>query len=394
MRAVVYSQTGGPEVLRLVERPVREPGPGEVRVKMQVSGVNPTDWKARRGGRPGAELPFPELVPNQDGAGTIDTAGDGVPTGRVGERVWLWEAAWQRADGTAQELVVIPSRQAVRLPDAASMDVGASLGIPALTAHRCLTVSELGPRKLAPGALRGQTVLVAGGAGAVGHAAIQLARWAGARVISTVSSEEKARLALAAGAEKVVNYRTGEAPDEIQALATKGIDVIVEVAPAQNAALDVAVLAPNGTVAAYATDEGQRGRVERARTDVPQPPLPVRPRLHGSERGEGSGCRGRRRRGRRRRARSRRARRASTPPLSARADGGRARCGRARRRRQSSGRHQLSSRYERARRASLRSGIEGVDDLGFKSPRRLHDARDCHSLPVRRGSRYGTPARV
>ena len=261
MRAVVYSHTGGPEVLRLVERPVREPGPGEVRVKMQVSGVNPTDWKARRGSRAGAELPFPELVPNQDGAGTIDAAGDGISTGRVGERVWLWEAAWQRADGTAQELVVIPSHQAVRLPDAASMDVGASLGIPALTAHRCLTVSELGPRKLAPGALKGQTVLVAGGAGAVGHAAIQLARWGGARVISTVSSDEKASLALAAGAEHAVNYRTGAAPDEIQALAPKGIDVIVEVAPASNAALDAAVLAPNGTVAAYAADGGSEVEV-------------------------------------------------------------------------------------------------------------------------------------
>jgi NADPH2:quinone reductase len=223
---------------------------------MQVSGVNPTDWKARRGARADAELPFPELVPNQDGAGTIDAVGDGVAKSRAGERVWLWEAAWQRADGTAQEFVVIPSRQAVRLPDAASMDVGASLGIPALTAHRCLTVSELGPRTLAPGALRGQTVLVAGGAGAVGHATIQLARWAGARVISTVSSDEKAMLALAAGAEQVVNYQTTQAPDEIQALAPKGIDVIVEVAPASNAALDVAVLAPNGTVAAYATDGG------------------------------------------------------------------------------------------------------------------------------------------
>jgi NADPH2:quinone reductase len=256
VRAVVYSHTGGREVLHLVERPVREPGPGEVRVKMQVSGVNPTDWKARRGGRDGAELPFPELVPNQDGAGTIDAAGDGVSKERIGERVWLWEAAWQRADGTAQELVVIPSRQVVRLPDAASMDVGASLGIPALTAHRCLTVSELGPPKLAPGALNGQTVLVAGGAGAVGHAAIQLACWAGARVVSTVSSDEKARLALAAGAEHTVNYRTGQAADEIRALVPKGIDVIVEVAPARNAVLDQAVLAPNGTVAVYATDGG------------------------------------------------------------------------------------------------------------------------------------------
>jgi NADPH2:quinone reductase len=223
---------------------------------MQVSGVNPTDWKARRGSRAGVELPFPELVPNQDGAGTIDAAGEGVASARVGERVWLWEAAWQRADGTAQEFVVIPSRQAVRLPDAASMDVGASLGIPALTAHRCLTVSELGPRKLAPGALHDQTVLVAGGAGAVGHAAIQLARWAGARVISTVSSDEKARLALAAGAERVINYQTSEVADQIRALVPKGIDVIVEVAPAGNAALDRAVLAPSGSVAVYATDGG------------------------------------------------------------------------------------------------------------------------------------------
>jgi NADPH:quinone reductase len=223
---------------------------------MQVSGVNPTDWKARTGSPAGAELPFPELVPNQDGAGTIDAVGDGVAESRLGERVWLWEAAWQRADGTAQEFVVIPSRQAVRLPAAASMDVGASLGIPALTAHRCLTVSEHGPRTLAPGALQAQTVLVAGGAGAVGHAAIQLACWAGARVITTVSTDEKAALALSAGAEHAVNYRAGKAADEIRALVPNGVDVIVEVAPAGNAVLAPAVLAPTGTVAVYATDDG------------------------------------------------------------------------------------------------------------------------------------------
>lgn len=254
MRAVVYSQTGGSEVLRLVERPVPEPGPDEVRVRVRVSGVNPTDWKARRGGRGGDALPYPEVVPNQDGAGTIDAVGAGVAESRIGERVWLWEAAWRRADGTAQELVVLPERQAVRLPDEVSFDVGASLGIPALTAHRCLTVSELGPRRLAPGALQGQTVLVAGGAGAVGHAAIQLARWASARVLTTVSSDEKATLARAAGAEHVVDYRAGEASSEIRGLVPEGIDMIVEVAPAVNAALDDAVLAPNGTVAAYATD--------------------------------------------------------------------------------------------------------------------------------------------
>jgi NADPH2:quinone reductase len=255
MRAVVYSQTGGSEVLRLVERPVREPGPGEVRVTVRVSGVNPTDWKSRRGGG-GQKLAFPEIVPNQDGAGTIDAVGDGVDAARIGEPVWLWEAAWQRADGTAQECVVLPQRQAVSLPEGVSFDVGASLGIPALTAHRCLTVAELGPRRLAPGALAARSVLVAGGAGAVGHAAIQLARWAGARVITTVSSDEKAKYAHAAGAEDVVNYRDPDALDQIRRLTPEGIDVVVEVAPAANAALDAAVLAANGTVAVYATDGG------------------------------------------------------------------------------------------------------------------------------------------
>jgi NADPH2:quinone reductase len=255
VKAVVYSETGGSEVLRLVERPTPVPAAGEVRVRVHVSGVNPTDWKARRGGRSPGPLPFPEVVPNQDGAGTIDAVGDGVDEGRVGERVWLWEAAWQRADGTAQELVVLPERQAVALPDGASFDLGASLGIPALTAHRCLTVSEHGPRRLAPGTLSGQTVLVAGGAGAVGHAAIQLARWAGARVLSTVSSDEKGVLARAAGADHVVDYRDPTAPDEVQRLAPAGIDIVVEVAPATNATLDAAVVAADGVVAVYATDD-------------------------------------------------------------------------------------------------------------------------------------------
>jgi NADPH2:quinone reductase len=255
MKAALYSEAGGPDVLRVVERPVPQPGPGEVRVAVAVSGVNPTDWKARRGSR-GGGLPFPEVVPNQDGAGTVDAVGDGVDASRVGERVWLWEAAWQRADGTAQEYVVLRERQAVRLDDTVSFDVGASLGIPALTAHRCLTVSELGPRRLAPGALAAQTVLVAGGAGAVGHAAIQLAHWAGARVITTVSGDEKAKLAQAAGADHVVNYRSPDTVDQIRDLSSDGVDVVVEVAPAANAALDLKVLAPNGTVAVYATDGG------------------------------------------------------------------------------------------------------------------------------------------
>jgi len=197
-----------------------------------------------------------EVVPDQDGAGVVEAVGAGVSDDRVGERVWIWEAAWQRPNGTAQELVVLPSRQAVRLPDGASFDLGASLGIPALTAHRCLTVAQRGPDRLTPGVLAGTAVLVAGGAGAVGHAAIQLARWAGASVIATVSGDEKAELARAAGADHVLNYRESGIVDAIRAVAPDGVDVVVEVAPEVNADLDAEVLAPNGTVAVYADDGG------------------------------------------------------------------------------------------------------------------------------------------
>jgi NADPH2:quinone reductase len=222
---------------------------------MAVSGVNPTDWKGRRGDAAGEPVD-PAQVPNQDGAGTVDAVGEGVDPSRVSERVWLWEAAWQRIDGTAQEYLALPERQAVRLADGVSFDVGASLGIPALTAHICLTSSEFGPRRLEPGALAAQTVLVAGGAGAVGHAAIQLARWAGARVIATVSGDEKATLARAAGAQHVVNYRAPSPAEEILRIAPDGVDVVVEVAAGVNAALNTAVLAANGTVTPYATDGG------------------------------------------------------------------------------------------------------------------------------------------
>jgi NADPH2:quinone reductase len=250
MRAAIYTEAGGPEVLRVVaDRTEPVPGPGEVLVAVRVSGVNPTDWRTRRGG-----VPFGEQVPNQDGAGEIRAVGSGVDAGRVGQRVWLWEAAWQRADGTAQELVAIPAEHAVPLPDGASFDLGASLGIPALTAHRCLTVAEGGPHRLHHGALSGATVLVAGGAGAVGHAAIELAVWAGARVIATVSGPEKAALATTAGAHHVINYRAEPAAEAVRAIAPDGVQVVVEVAPATNAELDRAVLAPAGVVAAYATD--------------------------------------------------------------------------------------------------------------------------------------------
>jgi NADPH2:quinone reductase len=258
MKAIVYTSAGGPEVLHLTERPTPEPGPGEVRVRIHVSGVNPTDWKRRANGLPAG---ITEQVPNQDGAGVVDAVGPAVSGAWVGQRVWVWEAAWQRADGTAQEYVVLPERQAVPLADRASFELGASLGIPAVTAHRTLTVAEGGPARLAPGALSGKTVLVAGGAGAVGNAAIQLARWAGARVVTTVSGPAKAVLASAAGADHVVTYRTGDAVERIREFAPEGVDLIVEVAPDANADLDQAVAAPNATIAFYADDGADDVRV-------------------------------------------------------------------------------------------------------------------------------------
>lgn len=248
MRAMVYSRAGGPDVLHLVDRAERAPGLGEVRVRIAVSGVNPTDWKSRSGTEPDGDQ-----VPNQDGAGVVDAVGDGVDLA-VGTRVWVWDAAYQRPDGTAQESTVVPAKQAVPLPDDASFDLGAALGIPALTAHLALRAADPEGLPLGPGALEGRTVLVAGGAGAVGHAAIELAVWSGARVITTVSSPAKAALARAAGAHEVVDYRAEDATARIRELAPDGVDLVAEVNPNANAELDGEVLAPGGLIAVYATD--------------------------------------------------------------------------------------------------------------------------------------------
>ncbi|MER7848198.1 NADPH:quinone reductase [Kitasatospora sp. NPDC096077] len=255
MKAIIYRDNGGPDVLRYVDRDRPEPGPGEVRVRVAVSGVNPTDWQARSGiGHP---KHFPEVTPHLDGAGTIDAVGEGVDQGRVGQRVWLFMAAAGRPTGTAAEFTVVPADQAVPLPDDVGFEVGAALGVPALTAHRALTVAEDGPRRLGPGALDGKVVLAAGGAGAVGHAVIQLARWAGATVISTVSGPEKARLATAAGAHHVINYREGDPAAAIRATAPDGVDIIAEVALGANLAVDLAVLRTRGTISTYANDGGK-----------------------------------------------------------------------------------------------------------------------------------------
>ncbi|MFQ1000714.1 NADPH:quinone reductase [Modestobacter sp. SSW1-42] len=252
MRAITYTQPGGTDVLQLVDRETPEPGPGEVLVRLAFSGVNPTDWKSRSGTQPGPG----GQVPDQDGAGTVEAVGQGVDPVLVGERVWIWEAAWQRPHGTAAEYTVVPARQTVLLGPTPSLELGAALGIPFLTAHRCLTVAESLPDRLSPGSLDGRTVLVQGGAGAVGNAAIQLARWADATVIATVSSPRKAQLAAAAGASHVIDYRQQDVVAEVRKIAPDGVDAIVEVAPGPNAAIDAQVIARHGSIAVYANDGG------------------------------------------------------------------------------------------------------------------------------------------
>lgn len=242
MRAVWYEAIGPAEtVLQLGEMPEPLPGPGEVRVRVHASGVNPSDVKTRAGAR--GPLAFPRVIPHSDGAGVIDAVGQGVAPARVGERVWLWNAAWRRPHGTCAEKVCLPAEQAVPLPDDTGFAAGACLGIPACTAAQAV---------FADGEVAGQTVLVTGGAGAVGHYAIQLAKWGGARVIATVSGPEKAEAARAAGADAVINYREGDVAAAI--LAANGgarVQRIVEVEFGGNLAVSNAVLDVGGVIATY-----------------------------------------------------------------------------------------------------------------------------------------------
>ena len=244
MRAAFYERTGpASEVLCIAELPTPVPGLGEVRVKVSWSGVNPSDVKSRAGNRT-KSLPFPCIIPHSDGVGMIDQVGLNVPSTRLGERVWIWNAAWMRPFGTAAQYVVLPSNQAVLLPLNVDPAVGACLGIPALTAYHAITVD---------GDVANKNILVAGGAGAVGHYAIQLAKIKGARqIIATISNSEKAALARDAGADIVLNYKTDDLLLAIQdATAGQGVDRIVEVDLSANINRDIAVLRPNGEVIVY-----------------------------------------------------------------------------------------------------------------------------------------------
>lgn len=242
MIAAVYRRNGASDVLSVEDVEVPAPGPGEVRVRLRVAGVNPTDWKARSRTPPGQ----PFQVPGQDGAGEVDAVGQGVDPGRVGERVWVWFAAARgRRWGTAAQWTVVPSRQAVRLPADVSYDVGAGLGIPAMTAWWCVR---------GDGPVAGRAVLVAGGGGAVGNAAVALAVRAGALVIATAGSPATAERARAAGAAVVVDRHDPDVVQQVRAAAPDGIHRVVEQALGANLRLDLAVCAPSATVVTYADD--------------------------------------------------------------------------------------------------------------------------------------------
>jgi NADPH:quinone reductase len=243
MKAAFYDRLGpARDVLQLGEMPDPLPAAGEVRVRIQWSGVNPSDVKSRLGLRAG--MPFPRVIPHSDGMGVIDAVGDGVPSSCLGQRVWTWNAAWGRPHGTACELVCLPQDQAVRLPDGVGGEVGACLGIPALTALHAVLVE---------GGVAGKTVFVAGGAGAVGHYAVQMASQLGAaRVLTSVSTPEKATLARTAGADDVVMYKTEPLVERVADLtAGRGVDRIIELDLGVNAAADLEMLRPNGECVVY-----------------------------------------------------------------------------------------------------------------------------------------------
>jgi NADPH2:quinone reductase len=256
MRAAIYERRGpAREVLRIADRPMPEPAAGEVRVRIAVSAINPTDIKARSLWLGQSAMPAPLITPHRDGAGIIDKVGAGVDASRVGERVWLGVLARERPFGTAAEYITVPSHLAWPLPKGTSFAEGACLPVPALTAYCALFRDE---------PIRGKTVLVHGGAGAVGYYAVQLAKWGGAgRVIATVSRDAQAAKAREAGADVVVDYKAGDAQQQIEAAAggPNAVHHIVEVNFGANAALDAVLIAKNGTIVAYGSDADPSPRI-------------------------------------------------------------------------------------------------------------------------------------
>jgi NADPH2:quinone reductase len=259
MKAAWYSQPGpANEVLHVGEMETAEPSLGEVRVKLHASGVNPSDVKKRSGAQAAAPEPG-NVIPHSDGAGVIDAVGPNIPETRVGERVWVYQAQYQRRFGTAAEYVVLPVTRVARLPDNTSFDIGACMGIPAMTAHRSV---------FADGPVEGQTLLVTGGSGRVGHYAIQWAKWAGATVISTAGGDDRIVLAKQAGADYVFNYRSDNVVEAVNDLTGgTGVDRIVDVEFGKNLDTSVNVLKTNGVIATYSS------------TQIPEPSIPFYPMM-------------------------------------------------------------------------------------------------------------------
>ena len=244
MKAVWFEKKGAArDVLVYGEMADPVPDIGQVRVRIHVSGMNPSDTKTRGGFGGNMAMEFPRIIPGQDGAGVIDRVGPGVPESRIGERVWIYEAYRGRPFGTAAEYTVVPSQHAVKLPDSIDFDTGAGLGVPAMTAHRCL---------FADGGIQGRTVLVHGGGGGVGNPAIYLARWAGARVITTISRPEQAVQARAAGAHVIVNRKQENVVNAVRAATNgQGVDRIVDVDFGQNLEANIGMLKIGGAIATY-----------------------------------------------------------------------------------------------------------------------------------------------
>jgi NADPH2:quinone reductase len=244
MRAAFYEKNGtAREVLRVEEVETPQAGPGEVRVKLATSGVNPSDVKSRQGST--RKIAWPRVVPQSDGAGVIDQTGDGIAKSRIGERVWVWNGQWKRAFGTAADYITLPAAQAVKLPDKIGFEAGACLGIPAMTAIHAITLS---------GADKSSTLLISGGAGAVSQYAIQFAKAVGATVITTVSSPDKAKAAQEAGADHTIDYKQDNVGERVMEITGKrGVDAMIEMDFTANAKLIPGVLRPKGSVIVYGT---------------------------------------------------------------------------------------------------------------------------------------------
>jgi NADPH2:quinone reductase len=249
MQAAFYcSQGPAQEVMQYGEQPLPEPAAGEVRVRLHASGVNPSDWKVRKGGS-GRSLIAPLIIPHSDGAGAIDAVGEGVPASRIGERVWIWNGQWKRPFGTAAQYIALPSFQAVALPAHLGYPEGACLGIPALTAMHAVRIAE---------ANHGMNILVVGGAGAVAHYAIQMAKARGATVLTTVSTAAKEAHARDAGADHVINYRTEDVGSRVKALTGgAGVDAVIEMDFSANAAAYPQILKPRSNVIVYGMSKSE-----------------------------------------------------------------------------------------------------------------------------------------